>query len=200
LNTTETTQAVTGTAAPGTGATTWSIDPAHSHVEFAVRHMMIATVKGRFAEVEGTIVLDEANPANSSVEARIAAASIDTGEPKRDAHLRSADFLNADSHPYLTFRSTRVEADGRGGFKAHGDLTLRGVTRPVTLTGEYLGTNRSPYGFRVAGFSATTRINRTDYGLNWNAALETGGVLVADEVKVSLEIEAVQQPAPERAA
>ena len=178
----------------------WSIDPSHSHVEFAVRHMMVATVKGRFAEVEGTIALDEANPASSRVEARIPAASIDTREPNRDAHLRSADFLDAENHPYLTFRSTRVESHGRGRFTVHGDLTIRGVTRPLAFEGEYLGTNTNPYGFRVAGFSASTRINRRDFGLNWNAALETGGVLVADEVKISLEVEAVQQPAQQGVA
>lgn len=193
-------QTATQERAAERAATTWSIDPAHSHVEFAVRHLMVATAKGRFGEVEGTITLDEANPASSRVEARIAAAGIDTKQADRDAHLRSPDFLDAENHPYLTFRSTRVEADGRGGFTAHGDLTIRGVTRPVALQGEYLGTNRSPYGFRVAGFSATTRINRSDFGLNWNAALETGGVMVADEVKVTLEIEAIEQPAQERAA
>jgi polyisoprenoid-binding protein YceI len=190
-----TTQTATQERAPATTATSWTIDPAHSHVEFAVRHLMVATVKGRFAEVEGTIVLDEANPASSRVEARIAAASIDTKQADRDAHLRSPDFLDAENHPYLAFRSTRVEADGRGGFTAHGDLTIRGVTGPVALQGEYLGTNKSPYGFRVAGFSATTRINRSEFGLNWNAALETGGVMVADEVKVTLEIEAIEQSA-----
>ena len=186
------------TTAQATQQATWSIDPTHTHVEFAVRHMMIATVKGRFAEVEGTITLDEANPANSSVEARIAAASIDTKEPNRDAHLRSPDFLDAENHPYLTFRSTRIEADGRR-FTAHGDLTIRGVTRPVTFEGEYLGANTSPYGFRVVGLTAATKINRSEFGLNWNAALETGGVLVADEVKLSLEVEAVQQPAAQQA-
>ena len=173
--------------------TVWSIDPIHSHVEFAVRHMMIATVKGRFAEVEGTIVLDQANPERSSVEARIPAAGITTHEPTRDAHLRSPDFLDAENHPYLSFRSTRVETGQDGSFTAYGDLTIRGVTRSVALEGEYLGTNKSPYGFQVAAFSAHTRINRKDYGLNWNAALETGGVLVGDEVKISLEIEAAQQ-------
>ena len=183
------------TTAAAVEQATWSIDASHTHVEFAVRHMMIATVKGRFAEVEGTIVFDEASPAESRVEVSIPAASIDTKEPTRDAPLRSADFLDAETHPYLTFRSTRVESDGRGRFTAHGDLTIRGVTRPVTLEGEYLGTNTSPYGFRVAGFTAVTRINRSDFGLNWNAALETGGVLVADEVKIVLEIEAVRQPA-----
>ena len=180
--------------------TVWQIDPVHSHVEFAVRHMMVATVKGRFAEVEGTIVLDEANPERSSVKARVAVAGIDTKQPDRDAHLRSADFFDAENHPYLTFRSTRVAADGSGGFTAYGDLTIRGVTREVALQGEYLGSNKSPYGFQVAGFSATAKINRRDYGLNWNAALETGGVLVGDEVKISLEIEAAQTAQADQAA
>src|SRR5687768_4995084 len=168
--------------------------------------MMVATVKGRFAEVEGTIVLDEANPERSSVEARVAVAGIDTKQPDRDAHLRSADFFDTENHPYLTFRSTRVETDGSGGsggsggFTAYGDLTIRGVTREVALEGEYLGSNKSPYGFQVAGFSAATKINRRDYGLNWNAALETGGVLVGDEVKISLEIEATQAAQAAQAA
>jgi polyisoprenoid-binding protein YceI len=186
---------VQSTQERATGAATWSIDPAHSHVEVAVRHMMVATVKGRFAEVEGTIALDEANPASSTVEARIAAASIDTKQPDRDAHLRSPDFLDAETYPYLTFKSTRVESDRPGTFTLHGDMTIRGVTRPVTFEGEYLGTNTSPYGFRVAGFSASTRINRRDFGLSWNTALETGGVMVSDEVKITLEIEATEQPA-----
>jgi len=181
-------------------ATTWTIDPVHSHVEFAVKHLMISTVKGRFADVDGTIVLDEANPANSRVEVKIAAAGVDTREPQRDAHLRSADFFDAENHPYLTFVSARVEPKGENEFTVYGDLTIRGATRPVALEGEFLGTNKSPYGFQVAGFSAQTKINRKDFGLNWNAALETGGVLVGDEVKISLEIEAVQQAAVAQAA
>jgi polyisoprenoid-binding protein YceI len=154
---------------------------------------MISTVKGRFAEVEGTIVLDESSPDRSTVEVRIPAASIDTREAQRDGHLRSADFLDAARHPYVTFASRQVEPRGAGEFAVQGDLTIRGVTRPVTLEGEFLGTSRSPFGTVVAGFSARTKINRRDYGLNWNAALETGGVLVGDEIKISLEIEAIQQ-------
>jgi polyisoprenoid-binding protein YceI len=180
--------------------TTWRIDPVHTHVEFAVRHLMVATVKGRFAEVEGTVTLDETDPANSSVDVRIAAASVDTREPQRDAHLRSADFLDAERHPSLTFKSRRIEPRENGEFTAYGDLTIRGVTREVALEGEHLGTNRSPYGFQVAGFSARTRINRKDYGLNWNAALETGGVLVGDEVRINLEVEAIRQSAEQPAA
>jgi polyisoprenoid-binding protein YceI len=185
-------------AAPA--VTTWKIDPAHSHVEFAVKHLMISTVKGRFADVEGTIVIDEANPADSRVDVQIAAASIDTREAQRDAHLRSADFFDAETYPYLTFVSARVEPKGDDEFAVYGDLTIRGVTRPVVLEGEFLGTNKSPFGTTVAGFSAKTKLNRKDFGLNWNAALETGGVLVGDEIKVSLEIEAVQQAPVAQAA
>jgi polyisoprenoid-binding protein YceI len=180
--------------------TTWRIDPAHSHVEFAVKHLMVATVKGRFADVEGTILVNEADPAGSHVDVNIAAASVDTREPQRDAHLRSPDFFDADRYPYLTFRSSRVVPKGNGEFTVYGDLTIRGVTRPVALEGEYLGTSQSPFGFTVAGFSARTRINRKDFGLTWNAPLETGGVLVGDEVRVSLEVEAVREEAPSGAA
>jgi polyisoprenoid-binding protein YceI len=187
-------------AAVAAAPTTWTIDPVHSHVEFAVKHLMISTVKGRFADVEGTVVIDEGNPANSRVEVQIAAASVDTREAQRDAHLRSADFFDAETHPYLTFASTRVEPKGDGEFTVYGDLTIRGVTRPVALEGEFLGTNKSPFGTTVAGFSAKTKLNRKDFGLNWNAALETGGVLVGDEIKISLEVEAVQQAAVAQAA
>ena len=173
--------------------TTWKIDANHSLVEFSVRHMMITTVKGRFAEVEGSVEYDEANPTNSSVDVQIPVASIDTRSADRDAHLRSADFFDAENHPYLTFVSRRIEPRGEDEFTAYGDLTIRGVTREVALEGEFAGTGQSPYGFRVAGFSARTKINRRDYGLTWKAALETGGVLVGDEVKISLEVEAIQQ-------
>jgi len=175
------------------GAATWNIDASHSHVEVAVKHLMISTVKGRFADVEGTIVLDEANPANSSFDARIPVASIETKEASRDAHLRSADFFDAENHPYLTFVSGRVEPQGGNEFTVYGDLTIRGITREVALEGEYAGAVATPFGTKVAAFSARTKVNRKDYGLNWNAALETGGVLVGDEVKISLEIEAIQQ-------
>ncbi len=180
----------TGVAAPA--ATTWKIDASHSHVEFAVKHLMISTVKGRFTEVEGDIVIDEANPASSRVEVKIPAASIDTRESTRDAHLRSADFFDAENHPYLTFTSTGVELDGSD-LTVRGDLTIRGTTLPVTLEGEYLGSTPTPFGTTVAAFSAKTKVNRKDYGLHYNAALETGGVLVGDEIKISLEVEAVKQ-------
>jgi polyisoprenoid-binding protein YceI len=183
----------TEASSAATPATTWAIDASHSHVEFAVKHLMISTVKGRFAAVEGTIVLDEANPAASYVDVKIPAASIDTREPQRDAHLRSADFLDAENYPYLTFVSRRVEPKDGGEFIAEGDLTIRGVTKPVVLDGEFLGSTKTPFGTTVAAFSAKTKLNRKDFGLNWNAALETGGVLVGDEVKINLEVEAIQQ-------
>jgi polyisoprenoid-binding protein YceI len=174
-------------------ATTWVIDPSHSLVEFGVRHMMFTTVKGRFSAVEGTIVEDDANPGRSSVQATIQAASIDTRDEKRDAHLRSADFLDAEHFPTLTFTSTGVESKGPNHVLVHGDLTIRGTTRPVTLDVTRNGVGANPWGQTVAGFSAETRINRKDFGLTWNVGLEAGGVLVGDEVKIAIEIEAAKQ-------
>lgn len=176
-----------------TTTTTWTIDPAHSLVEFSVRHMMFTTVKGRFGTLEGTIVEDAADPARSAVAVTIQAASIDTRDEKRDAHLRSADFLHVDEHATLTFKSTSVEPRGADHVLVHGDLTIRGTTRPVTLDVTRTGTGTSPWGTTVAGFSAETRINRKDFGLTWNVGLEAGGVLVGDEVKITIEVEAVKQ-------
>ena len=175
------------------GTTTWAIDPSHSLVEFGVKHMMFATVKGRFAGVRGRIDLNEADPAQSSVEVEIDAASIDTRDEKRDAHLRSADFFDAESHPVLTFKSTRVEPAGPDKLRITGDLTIRGITREVTLDATVNGRGVTPWGNEVAGYSAETQINRKDYGLGWNAALESGGVLVGDTVKISIEVEAGKQ-------
>ena len=176
--------------------TTWSIDPVHSQVEFAVKHMMFTTVRGRFADVEGTIQLDTERPERSSVDVRIAAASIDTRAEDRDAHLRSADFLDADSHPELTFRSTRVSGDvstpGED-FQITGDLTIRGTTREVTLEGRVEGTGTDPWGATRLGASAHTKIDRRDFGLEWNQALESGGVLVGHDVTIELQVQAVQQ-------
>jgi polyisoprenoid-binding protein YceI len=178
-------------AQPTTSQTTWTIDPKHSLVELSVRHMMITTVKGRFADVSGTIIMDEANPASSSVEAEIAAASIDTREEQRDAHLRSADFLDAETYPKITFKSTSVEgAKGSDRLKVRGDLTIRGATRQVVLDTTLNGRGKNPMGQEVAGFTAETTINRRDFGLNWNAALETGGMLVSDTVKILIEVQA----------
>jgi polyisoprenoid-binding protein YceI len=172
---------------------TWAIDPAHSVVELAVKHMMLSTVKGRFANVAGTIVLDEGNLGASSVHAEIDAASIDTREPQRDAHLRSADFLDVESFPTIVFHSTDVVPQGKSRFVLVGDLTIHGVTQEVSLEAELVGKGADPWGGQRAGFTATTAINRKDFGLTWNQALEAGGVLVSDQVKISLEIQATLQ-------
>jgi polyisoprenoid-binding protein YceI len=176
-----------------TTPTIWNIDPAHSVVELAVKHMMFSTVKGRFRSVAGTVVLNEADLAASSVSAEIEAASIDTGEPTRDNHLRSADFLDVETFPSIAFVSTEVVPRGRGRFVVVGDLTIHGVTREVSLEAELVGTGTDPWGGQRAGFAASTTINRRDFGLTWNQALETGGVLVSDQVKISLEIQATAQ-------
>ena len=183
----------TQSTTPLTGS--WTFDPTHSLVEFSAKHMMITTVKGRFAEVTGTLVLDEESPDRSRVEVEIPVASIDTRVEQRDAHLRSADFLDADSHPLITFRSRRVEGAAlREGarFRAVGDLTIRGTTREVVLDAVYEGRGRDPWGGERVSFSAETRIDRRDFGLTWNQALETGGILVGNEIRISLEVQAVK--------
>jgi polyisoprenoid-binding protein YceI len=182
------------TIATDAGAlTTWSIDAAHSHVEFAVKHLMISTVKGRFAVVRGTVRTDDADPARGLAEIEIDVDSIDTREPQRDAHLRSADFFDVEKHPKILFRSTRVADVSGNRFKLVGDLTIHGVTREVTLDVTSEGRGKDPWGGERAGFSATTRIKRSDFGLTWNQALETGGFVVGDEIKIALEIETVKQ-------
>jgi|SRR3954462_127001 len=182
----------TSTATQTTALTTWSIDPTHSHVEFAVRHMMITTVKGRFGIVTGTVRMDEADPAKGDVDIEIDADSIDTRESQRDAHLKSPDFFDAATYPKLTFKSTRVSDVKGETFKLHGDLSIHGVTRPVTLDVVSEGRGKDPWGGERAGFSARTQIKRSDYGLTWNQALETGGLLVGDEIKINLEVELVK--------
>ena len=174
---------------------TWAIDPVHSSVEFSVRHLMITTVKGRFTDVQGTVVLDELNPAASAVEVTVNVASIDTREPQRDAHLRSADFFDAGKFPTLTFRSQAARDLTSDGFKLVGDLTLHGVTREVTLDVTAEGRTKDAWGGERAGYSATTRIRRSDFGLTWNQLLETGGVTVSDEVKITLDVQLVLQGA-----
>lgn len=171
----------------------FQIDTAHSEVGFSVRHMVISTVRGRFNTFSGTLNIDEANPANSSVEAEVDVASIDTRDANRDAHLRSADFFDAEQFPKLTFKSTNVENVGGGEYKVTGDLTVHGVTKPVVFDVEYSGTIKDPYGLNRTGFTATTKINRKDYGLTWNNLLETGGAVVSDDVKINLDFEAVSQ-------
>ena len=184
----------TGTTTATEAATsTWAIDPVHSFAEFAVKHMMVATAKGRFTTLAGTLQLDAAHPANSSVVASIDIASIDTGEPKRDGHLRTDDFFNAEQHPRATFRSSRVEPVDEEHAKVYGELTIRDVTRPVVFDVEFEGQGTDAYGHQRAGFTATTALDRLDYGIRWNPALETGGFVVSNRVKLTLHISAVKQ-------
>lgn len=185
---------LTASNASETGTSTWSIDAAHSNVEFAVKHMMVSTVKGRFDAVEGVLEIDETAPERSRISAAIDVASIDTGGEQRDAHLRSDDFFNAERYPKITFRSTAIEKDGDD-WKMTGDLTIREVTRPVTLDVEFDGRGIDSYGNDRAGFTATTKINRKDFGVNWNGVIETGGVVVGDAVKITLNIAAVRRAA-----
>lgn len=179
-------------ATPRTGArTAWKLDPAHTLVEFSVKHLMITTVKGRITDVEGTVYTDERNPQNSSVEVTLKGATIDTRNDQRDTHLRSVDFLNTDTFPEIRFTSTRIEGD-KDRFKLTGDLTIRDVTREVTLDVEYGGRTRDPWGGERVGFSANGKIDRRDFGLIWNQALETGGVAVGHDIKINIEVEAVK--------
>ena len=175
--------------------TTWQIDPTHTTLELAVKHMMFTTVRGRLKDVKGTIVLDEANPASSTVEVEVAAAGLDTGSADRDTHLRSADFLDVENHPSITFRSRRVEGAFRNEgdkFTITGDLTIRGVTKEVVLEGTYEGTGKDPWGGTRAGARAAGKIDRRDWGLVWNQALETGGLLVSNDVRIEVEVQAVK--------
>ena len=175
-------------------ATTWKLDATHSQVEFAVKHMMFTTVRGRFADVEGTVVLDAGAPGRSSVDVTVRTASVDTRAADRDAHLRSPDFFDVEAHPTMTFRSRRVEgslAKPGDAFKVVGDLSIRGVTREVVLDARFEGTGTDPWGNARSGFSATTSLDRRDFGLTWNQALEAGGVLVAHEVRIELQAQAV---------
>lgn len=170
---------------------TWTIDPTHSTASFVVRHLGLAKVRGGFGSLSGTIHVAEV-PEDSSVEVEIDAASIDTGEPGRDDHLRSPDFLDVAEYPTLTFRSTGV-VQSKDGWKVTGDLGIHGVTKGVELDVAFEGAATDPWGGNRIGFSATTEFNREDFGLTWNQALETGGFLVGKQVKVELEVEAVLQ-------
>jgi polyisoprenoid-binding protein YceI len=172
----------------------WQLDPAHTQVEFRAKHMMITTVRGRFSDVSGTIEADEANPENSSVEIRIDARSIDTRSRDRDTHLRSEDFLDVERHPEITFRSKRIEgahAEAGDEFRVVGDLTIRGETKEVDLDATYEGQARDPWGGTRAGFSGSTKIDRREWGLKWNQALETGGILVSNDIRIELQVQAV---------
>jgi len=180
-------------AAPQTVTTTWNIDPAHSVAEFKVKHMMISNVKGQFGKVTGTLTLDESDPTKSKATALIEASSIETRDAQRDAHLKSADFLHVEKFPSLSFTSRRISLVRDGELAVEGDLTIRGVTRTVLFNVEGpTPPTKDPWGNTRVGVSATTKINRKDYGLTWNAALETGGILVGDEVTITLEVEFIK--------
>ena len=171
----------------------WQIDSSHSSVNFSVRHMMLSTVRGQFEKFSGTVDFDEANPAAASVDVTIEAGSINTKDEKRDGHLKSPDFLEAEKFPSLSFKSKSVQVVDSTHAKVSGDLTIKGISKPVVLDVEYNGQAKAPWGTTSAGFSASTKINREDWGLTWNAPLETGGVLVGKDVKIELELEAVKQ-------
>jgi polyisoprenoid-binding protein YceI len=176
-------------APPAFAAETYTFDKAHSTVGFQVRHIF-TNVSGRFTDYAGTIQVDRAKPESSTVELTIQATSIDTAEPKRDGHLRTADFFDVANHPTITFKSTAVKANGKDSYLVTGDFTMHGVTKQITLPVTVLGEGKDPMGNEKMGLETSFTLNRKDYGLNWNRALETGGVLVGDEVKVQIAIEA----------
>jgi len=180
-------------AAPQTAAATWNIDPVHTVAEFKVKHMMISNVKGLFTKVAGAMTLDEADVTKSRIEASIEAGSVNTRDAQRDAHLKSADFFDVEKFPTLSFKSTRVTRTGDGELAVTGDLTIHGVTREVVFAVEGpTPPAKDPWGNTRVGLSATTKISRKDYGLTWNAALETGGILVGDEVTITLDAQLVR--------
>jgi polyisoprenoid-binding protein YceI len=180
-------------ATPQTAISTWNIDSMHTVAEFKVKHMMISNVKGQFAKITGVLTRNESDHTKSHIEASIDAASINTHEPQRDAHLKSADFLDVDKFPTLSFKSTRINRISDGELAVEGDLTIHGVTRSVVLTVEGpTPPAKDPWGNTRMGVSATTKINRKDFGLTWNTALETGGLLVGEEVAITLEAEFVK--------
>jgi polyisoprenoid-binding protein YceI len=176
-----------GTRVPRPGS--YTIDKTHSTVEFVARHMMVAKVRGRFNEFSGTVTIAPV-PEESHVEVTIDAASVSTGDPNRDAHLRSADFFDVEKYPTLEFRSTKVEHVEGERWKVTGDLTLHGVTKPVVLDVEFAGASPTPFGTHAIGFTASTEVDREEWGLTWNAAIETGGVVVGKRVRIELEVEA----------
>jgi len=180
-------------ATPQATTTTWNIDPVHSVAEFKVKHMMISNVKGQFTTVKGLLALDETDLTNSRIEASIEAASINTRDAQRDAHLKSADFFDVEKFPTLSFKTTRIAAIGDGELAVAGDLAIHGITRNVVFTVEGpTPPAKDPWGSTRVGLSATTKINRKDFGLNWNTALETGGILVGDEVTLTLDVQLVK--------
>jgi len=175
--------------------TTWRTDPAHADIQFSAKHMMVTTVRGKFADVDGSLTLDETDPAASSGSFTVRAGSLSTGNEQRDGHLRSADFFDAETHPEVTFVSTAVTPKQGNDYVVTGDLTIRGATRPATFDVEFLGLYQGFEG-RRAGFHATTRLNREDWGLTWNVTLETGGWLVGKEIKLEIDLALDEVVAP----
>ena len=175
----------------------WQLDKAHSSIEFSVRHMMISTARGRFEEFDGTFDVNESDPAQSNISVEIQVASLNTKEAQRDGHLKSPDFFEVDKYPTMTFTSTQVEKVTDQKVRLIGDLTIKGVTKEVGLDVNYAGQAKSPWGAVSAGFTGSTKISRKAWGLTWNQTLETGGVLVGDEVTISIELELVKQPEAE---
>jgi polyisoprenoid-binding protein YceI len=180
-------------------SSTWNIDPSHSAIHFSVRHMVVSKTRGRFTKWSGQLKFDPANPAASSVEVTIDPGSIDTADAQRDGHLRSPDFFDVEKFPNASFKSTGVQDLGGDRLRITGDLTLHGVTRSVVLEASYEGTGKDPWGGERAGFSGTVSVDRKDFGLTWNKALETGGLLVGEKVELTLEVEAVKQAAQQAA-
>lgn len=172
----------------------WNIDLGHSNVQFSVRHLMVSKTRGTFNQFSGTVDYNEASPSASSVDVTIDIASVDTKDEKRDGHLKSPDFFDLATYPTMTFKSMRVEVIDDHHGKIYGNLTIRDVTKEVVLNTEFSGTAKSPWGSESAGFSASTKLNRKDYGLNWNVPLETGGWLVGEDVTIDIELEIVKQP------
>ena len=184
------TRAVNGLTLPSTG--TFVLDKSHTEVGFIARHLMVSKVRGRFTDFEGTIVVAD-DPSESSVEVIIQAASINTNDENRDKHVRTNDFLSTDEFPALTFRSTKVELSSGGDWKVNGDLTVRGATRPIVLDVQFEGVIQDPWGNQRLGFAASGEIDRNDFGVSFNAALETGGFVVSPKIKLEIEAEAVRQ-------
>ena len=181
------------TQSPDTTATTWTLDPTHVELGFAIRHLMISTVRGRFGSASGVVVFDESNPSAASIDVTIDVASIDTRQEMRDNHLRSPDFFDVANYPVMRFVGKRIDGDVRKKFRVVGDLTIRDVTREVVLDVANEGATTDPWGNQRVGFSATAKLNRSDFNLTWNQALEAGGVVVGEEVKLSIDAEFIRQ-------
>jgi len=169
----------------------WEIDPSHSAVTFSVKHMMFSTVRGQFNVLSGHLNIDEQHPENSWVEAQVDASSVDTRDEKRDGHLKSPDFFDTQKYPTITFKSTKIENTGGNEYKVYGDFSMHGVTKPVVFKAEYNGQGKNPWGMLVAGLSAKTKINRKEWNLGWNQALETGGLLVGEDVTIQIDLETI---------